>query len=660
VTEEIEACIARAGTLLRLGRLDEAEALLLTKQERVSADDRILSLLAGVAHARGQFDKAVSFMTQAIALNPSMPGHYSNLGNLYKFLNRDAEAIHCFEKILSLQPENIHILLQLADCSTRIGRIQNAIDYYKKTLLIDSGVPEIHCAIACVYLKAGQYDAAVCSFEEACRLRSDYGEAYHGLGDVFRLTGHFEKALTFYKRALDHPASLDIASIHSNIGTCKQYIGDIRGALNAFNDAVRSSPDRYELYTNMLMALNYSDEHEPDGVFDAHSRFQACYADKFSSSTVSYSSNKNPERKLKVAYVSSNLYDHSVAHFIAPVLDHHDSEHYEVHVYQDNEKDDAITRGLRAMSQYWTAVAGISDEELFQQIRDDDIDILVDLNGHTADNRLLVFARKPSPVQVSWIGYPNTTGLSSMDYRITDAIADPPGLTEHLHTERLVRLPDVFSCFRPADPCPVIAEPPVLEKGYITFGSFNNFAKLTPSVLELWGRLLNKYRDSHLLLKDKLFHSKEIRNRVADYFYRAGIEVSRIDLMSSDASKYEHLARYAQMDIALDPFPYNGTTTTCEALYMGVPVITLAGKAHAGRVGASFLSTVGLGEYVAKSTGQYLDLAIELAADIARLRKIRSTMRKRLISSPLFEADVFTRNLELTYRNMWREYCQYD
>ena len=548
-------------------------------------------------------------------------------------------------------------LLQLADCHEQTGNLEEAINHYKKATALNPGVAEIHSALGRLYLGIKDFNSAVTSFRSAIKLKPEYGDAYFGLGDALRLAGYFEDAIDYYEQALSNNGSANPAFIHSNIGTCRQYLGDIESAIASFKEAISLVPDRYELFTNLLMALNYSSHYTAEEAFQMHRSFDSNYARQYSDSALTLKNSNNPERVLKIGYISSNFYDHSVAYFIKPVIEHHDTSQYEVFCYNNSPQSDAVTEQIRSLSSKWRDVTALSDIDLSSMIHDDGIDILVDLNGHTADNRLLVFARKPAPIQVSWIGYPNTTGLSSMDYRLTDALADPPGSTDHLHSERLIRLPDTFSCFSPPTPCPEVTEPPVLIKGYVTFGSFNNFAKITPQVIEVWRKLINKYPDSHLLLKDQLFQDEKVRSKIKAYFQQAGIEQNRIELLTKDNSRTSHLQRYSQIDIALDPFPYNGTTTTCEALWMGVPVITLAGTVHAGRVGVSQMTAVGLAEFVAKTQEQYIDTAIEFASDRERLQFLRSTMRQRLSNSPLLNAFAFTKNLEAAYRKMWYKWC---
>ena len=304
----------------------------------------------------------------------------------------------------------------------------------------------------------------------------------------------------------------------------------------------------------------------------------------------------------------------------------------------------------------WRMTADMSDDELARMIQADAIDILVDLSGHTGLNRLLVFARKPAPIQVTWIGYPNTTGLSTMDYRITDAFADPIGATEALHTEKLVRMPECFSCFKPPSNAPHVSALPAVARGTITFGSFNNFAKITPEVMRVWIAILARVPGSLLVLKNWCLDNDRMKTFMLEAFARCGATPGQVELWNPNTSNVDHLNCYNSIDIGLDPFPYNGTTTTCDALWMGVPVITLAGVSHVGRVGVSQMSNLGLQELIARDTDHYVDIAIALATDVPRLAALRGGMRVRVSASPLMDAPRLTKNLETAYDNMWSVY----
>jgi predicted SAM-dependent methyltransferase len=347
-----------------------------------------------------------------------------------------------------------------------------------------------------------------------------------------------------------------------------------------------------------------------------------------------------------------------VAHFIEPVLAAHDRSKFHVFCYSNVSYPDEVTERFRSLCEEWRDVAALTDSQVAERMRFDGIDVLIDLAGHTGGGRPYLLARKPAPVQVTWLGYPNTTGLAAVDYRLTDAWADPPGESDRFHTEKLVRLPAGFLCYQPPADSPEVAPPPAAKSGGVTFGSFNFLAKAMPAMVPLWARLLQALPEAKLLLKSYGLSAQSARTALHAQFAEQGIGADRLIVLEPEASASAHLARYGEVDIALDCFPYNGTTTTCEALWMGVPVITLAGQSHVARVGSSILARAGLADLVAQSPQQYLDKAIALARDSARRSELRKSLRSRLRASPLLDAAAFTRGLESAYRDMWIEYAQ--
>ena len=355
---------------------------------------------------------------------------------------------------------------------------------------------------------------------------------------------------------------------------------------------------------------------------------------------------------------SPDFCTHSVAFFIDPILAHHDRRHIEVTCYADVAVPDTTTTRLRTLADSWRNTCRLTDAQVAEMVRADGIDILVDLAGHTADNRLLVFARKPAPVQVTYLGYPNTTGLQTVDYRLTDAWADAEELPNG-YTEELVRLPHGFLRYAPPKEAPPVGRLPARETDYVTFGSFNNLPKVNPGVVARWSEILLAVPNSRLLLKTKSFNDEATQERYFGLFAQNGVGREHLDFIGHTPSSREHLALYNQVDIGLDPFPYNGTTTTCEALWMGVPVITLAGEVHAGRVGVSLLSSVGLTELIADTADQYISLAVELAGNVNRLSSLRANLRGRVAASPLCDGQTFTHALEAAYRSMWRRWCKH-
>ncbi len=333
-----------------------------------------------------------------------------------------------------------------------------------------------------------------------------------------------------------------------------------------------------------------------------------------------------------------------------PILEHHDKEQLEIFCYAFVSNPDETTDRLKLLTEHWRSIENLTIEEIVKRIHDDRIDLLVDLAGHTFNNQLLVFAHKPAPVQLSYLGYPNTTGLTTIDYRLTDAFADPPSKTETIYTEKLIRIEPTAWCYRPMVSTPAVSELPAKENDFITFGSFNMFYKLNIKVLILWAQLLNQFAGSRLSLKAKSLADSAVRKDIIKQFADFGITEGRISLKPYE----QHLENYFGIDIALDPFPYNGTTTTCEALYMGVPVITLEGKTHRSRVGVSLLNQVGLQHLVAKNEEDYVSIASSLASDLGALSNLRKSLRSRMEKSPLMNEVGFTRGLENAYREMWK------
>ena len=423
-----------------------------------------------------------------------------------------------------------------------------------------------------------------------------------------------------------------------------------------FKRALQINPDISITLSNLLFNMNYNSRYKPQDIFSEHLLFAKKFAGPLSSAILPLTNEPSATRRLRIGYLSPDFKRHAVAYFTEPVLAAHNREHFEIFCYSLVPTQDEVTKRIQKYSDQWRSIVGISDEDAAILICNDKIDILIDLAGHTAHNRILLFARKPAPIQVSWIGYLATTGLSTIDYKIVDGYTDPPGKTEQFYTETLIRLPESFLCYLPDKYSPEVGPLPAMSTGHITFGSFNNFAKVTPEVITLWARVLNELPGSHLILKGKSFSDETTCQYAINMFTQRGISAERITLQSWDPSP-KHFASYNQVDIGLDTFPFNGATTTCEAMWMGVPVITLAGTAYHSRSGVSLLSNVGLPELIAETHDEYTGIAINLASDIEKLQLLRKSLRDRMSHSPLTDAKRFTANLETCYRKMWENWC---
>ncbi len=421
----------------------------------------------------------------------------------------------------------------------------------------------------------------------------------------------------------------------------------------AFEKARAAAPQHAPARSSGLYALHYLQGISPERLFEAHRQWGAAHP----RTPAVHANERDPERRLRVGYVSADFRNHAVARFFEPLLAHHDPAQVETFCYYNHHHADAVTAQLRKAAGHWRDIVKLSDKAAAALIREDRIDVLVDLSGHTADDRLLVFAQRPAPVQVTYLGYPGTTGLPAMDYRITDAVADPPGASDAEHTEKLLRVPAPFVCFGMPRNLPALAAPPSVALGHVTFGSFNTLVKLTEAHVATWAKVLRAVGGSRLLLKSAALDDARVQERIQSQFAAQGIAPERLTMRGHMPDNTAHLALYNAMDVALDTFPYTGTTTTCEALAMGVPVVTRAGETHHSRVGASLLTAVGRKEWIAADEARYVELAVGLARDGAALAALRPRLREELERSPLTDAARHARHIEAAYREAWRAWC---
>jgi predicted O-linked N-acetylglucosamine transferase (SPINDLY family) len=346
-----------------------------------------------------------------------------------------------------------------------------------------------------------------------------------------------------------------------------------------------------------------------------------------------------------------------VTYFLEPIIAHRDRGAFQMFAYSNNERSDEVTERLRAMCDGWRDIRALDDDQAAALIRQDRIDILIDLAGHTMGNRLGVFGRKPAPVQMTYLGYANTTGVRAIDYRITDSLSDPPGMTDAHYTEKLIRVSPPFLCYRPPDEASAVADPPMLTNGFVRFGSFNNASKIREETIALWSRVLAGVPNSRLVLKARALGDAGARRRIFSGFAAHGIDTARVELIEAGQSLVDHLDAYSTMDVALDTFPYNGTTTTCEAMWMGVPVVSRAGQTHVSRVGLSLLTSVGHAELATETDDAFVTTVVDLASNPHPLTDLRRVLREQVRTSPLCQAAGFRRRFELALREAWRIYC---
>lgn len=517
---------------------------------------------------------------------------------------------------------------------------------------------EYHYQLGTFFYIGRRYEAARKELEHAVCLAPDHLKARNHLAVVLTTLGLAAEAEKHIRYCLER--NPDEYKFRTNLASALVDQGKIDQALRQYRRALELCPSYSLAGSNFLFALNYDPSAHAQVLFQESRRWEKRLCSDFSApshlpglSEPSFIRNVSIPRPLRIGYVSADFRTHSVAWFIAPVLEMHNRDEFETICYSNVAVPDNLTTRISRLCSKWQVIRGRSDKETREMIGGDRIDILVDLGGHTAENRLPLFLRRNAPVQVTWLGYPATTGLSTIDFRLTDSLADPAG-QEHYHSETLYRLPHSFLCYQPPDDCPEVTKPPCLRNGYVTFGSFNNLPKVNSKVVEVWAEILRSVPGSRLFLKNKFFEDGLICKRYVELFRKQGVDANRLEFGAFTPDTRRHLALYERVDIALDTFPYNGTTCTCEAMWMGVAVICLKGDRHASRVGYSLLSRVGLGSLVADSVRQYIDIAGSLAKSPKKLCELRSSLRARMSQSVLCNAREFTHSLEKAYRDMWQ------
>lgn len=567
---------------------------------------------------QGRLVEAEAALRVGCAAQPNDAEAWHLLGHVLNLRGNTGEAIVALERASTLAPEN-------ADGLYSLGSAYRATDDPVRAIEV---------------------------FQRITELQPLWFAPWIVLADLYAGRDRVDDAEDMYRRALT--LAPQVAETHYNFGNLLLRCGSADDALVHYREAVALQPSFARAYSNLLCALNYADSAGTGEIRDAHFEFDSRYAGALEPPQHAHPIRSAHDRT-RLGYVSPDFRNHAVGRLVEPALKHHDRERFEVYCYSDVKRPDDRTARFRSYAAHWRDITSKDDDAVAEAIRDDEIDILVDLTGHTDDHRLLVFARRPAPVQVTWIGYPNTTGLRAMDYRITDGYADPPGSTEHLHRERLLRLPEIYlPCEKPEDEV-AVTPPPSLSRGYATFGSFNNLMKVSGRTIELWARVLRALPGSRLMAIT--VPEGRTRARLREAFAQHGVGAERLDLRGR-LTHPEFLQAHADVDVALDTYPYHGTTTTAHTLWMGLPLVTLAGSTHLSRVGVSMLANTGLGDLVADTDDQFVQIAISLATDASRLAHLRTTLRQRVEAGPLMDGPRFTRHLEAAYESIREEHCR--
>jgi len=645
--------LREASELRRHGRLDEAERQARAAVLAAPFSAEACHLLGCIQCQRGQWDEGIGLLRRAAAFAPDVPQIRLNLGALLASNGKSDEALPHLLEARRLGGPPAPTCNDLGACLDALGRSAEAVPLLR----------------------------------EAVRLWPIYGQTYYNLGTALRHLGRMAEAAEAYRQAVRLRPEYPKAAF--GLAFAAGELGDADEAITFFRRILETRPELPGIRSAVLYTLHYCPHMDAEALYREHVEWGRLFCDPVKDQIPAHGNDRDPDRRLRVGYVSPDLREHTVPHFITAALKLHDPANFEVFCYSDVEKPDAITQKLKGMVERWRETRQLKGPDLEKLIRQDRIDILVDLRGHAADNRLTLFAHKPAPIQVNMVGYFNTTGLTTMDYRITDEHQDPPGMTEKYHTEKLARMPHSCWCYTPAEDAPEVVEPPALKNGYVTFGSLNKIVKASEPCAKLWAHVLAAVPNSRLLLPAAEADAENVAqppsavsgrrpesnggfppaggtqpraampqaSPVRERLRRLGLPFDRVGVLGKTATGSKYLQRFNQIDIALDTFPFNGITTTCDGLWQGVPCVSLAGGTSVSRAGRSILRAANLAELAVDVPEAFIRAAVELATDLGRVRELRLSMRQRLLAAPLLDHVGFARDLESAYRRMWRAWC---
>jgi protein O-GlcNAc transferase len=612
--------------------------------------------LGNVLKDQGKVDEAIAAFQTALQIKPDSAPIYNNLGATLMIKDRFEESIAALFKAVELKPDYSEGYINLGLALRERGRFKEAVAAFQTALRYKPDFADAYNCLGSLLMSQGHAEPAIAAFQSALRIKPDFVDAHNNLGNALKTIGRLDQAIEVYRNVLK--ISPEFAVGHNNLGTALLIQGRIEECVAAYRESIKLQPDLAPAHSNLVYVLHFLPGYSPQLLHEEHLQWNKQHGEPLKKFIQPHSNDRDPSRRLKIGYVSPDLRGHSVAFFLENLLARHNSNKFEIFCYADLPNPDDTSARLQKLAHHWRDTTRLKEERIAELVRDDAIDILVDLAGHTAGNRLLLFARKPAPVQVTWLGYPDTTGMDVMDYRFTDAYADPPQSAQEFYSEKLIWLEDTFLSYRPLEDAPPVVPPPVIKKhGQITFGCFNILSKINVPLAKLWSQILQETPESRLLIKSyQGLQDSGGRKHLMDIFAECGISADRVELLGLAPTRGEHLKQYERIDIALDSCPYNGTTTTCDSLWMGVPVISLAGKSHMSRVGVSLLSNVGLTELIAETPQQYIEIAVNLSRDKPRLQKLRKSLRKMMKESSLMNADAFAEKIEKAYRDIWRKW----
>jgi protein O-GlcNAc transferase len=647
-----------AGTMILLGSLCvqtgrvDAGIELLRRSIRVEPRYADGHYNLGIALlAKGQLDEAIGALLQAIRLRPGSADFHNDLGTALMGKGKLDEAIAAFREAVRLKPEFAEGHYNLGLCLQATGQAGEAVAEFRRAIGLKPEFVQAHVDLGNALVAMANVDEAIGSYRIAIAENEGFADAHYNLGIALQGSGLIDDAVAAHRRAVE--LRPDWAEGYNNLGHALKARGEIAEAIGAYRRAVELKPSFAEAHSNLVFTLSYHPEVDGAMIREELRGWNERHAEPLKGCIQAHLNDRDADRRIRVGYVSPDFCQHVVGRNLVPLFKNHDPATVEIFCYANVTRADGLTEEFRKYAHVWRDIARLTDGQAAEVIREDRIDILVDLVLHTAGNRLGIFAREPAPVQVTFAGYPGSTGVETIDYRLTDPYLDPPGVNDGFYSEKSVRLRDSFWCYDPLVAEVDVGALPALSRGCVTFGCLNNFWKVNEGVVRLWGKVLGRVADSRLLV---LVPEGRAREGVLNVLSGEGIDAQRVEFVGK-RSRLDYLQTYRRIDIGLDTFPYNGHSTSLDSFWMGVPVITLVGRTVVGRAGVSQLTNLGLGELIAETAEEYVGIAARLAGDLRRLAGIRGNLRGSMGRSRLMDGKGFAESVEAAYRELWGEWC---
>jgi len=652
---ELQKMLRRGFAQYQAGGLDEAEAVYKKVLRVAPQNAEALNRLGLIAYRRGQYETAAATIRKAVAAEPGLASAHNNLGNALCQLGDRSGAEASYRRALELESAFFDAAFNLGCLQYQDGRIAEAGESFRRASAIDPESAPAHNNLGLALADLEQRQEAVAQYRKALEIAPDYADALVNSGVVLEQMGELEKSASFFRRALglgtEHAAMAKF-----RLATILTQLGDVQNAISVYREALQEDRSFAAAHSKILFALHYVAGLRPDILYNAHREWNAWHAAPVEPAPLPAPA--EPEKRpLRVGLVSLSFRSHPAMWLSIAGLEALDPSRVQLYAYahMPTSKEDGFTERLKRICHAWRPIAHLDDAEAAAQIRADGVDVLIDMSGHS-ESRMLVCAHRAAPLQVKWVGGQfNTTGMDAMDWMIADAAEIPPG-EEKWYTEKIYRMPDGYVVYEPPDYAPEVGPLPARENGFVTFGCFNNPAKINEQILLLWARVLEAVPNSRLYLKGKAFGFDSAVRRVRDMAAAGGIDPERV-IFEGQSPHKELLACYNGVDIALDPWPYSGGLTTCEALWMGAPVLTVPGPSFAGRHAASHLTNAGLTDWIVDSPDAYVETAIAWARDLDALAATRASLRRQVAASPLCDGPRFARNFENALQEIWREAC---